>query len=64
LRKVVGRWPVVADLANHTFCGSCAHLGRTAGLRFYLHDLTVTELERRRVERSMAARQAFARYVK
>jgi hypothetical protein len=64
LRKVVGRWPTVADLAGHTFCGSCAALGRKAGLRFYLHDLTVKELERRRAERTMAARQAFARYCK
>lgn len=63
LRKALGRFPSVGDLAGHTFCGSCAALGRKAGLRFYLHDATIREMERRRAERTLTARQAFSRYL-
>lgn len=63
LRKALGRFPSVGDLAGHTFCGSCATLGRKAGLRFYLHDATIKEMERRRAERVRDARQAFSRYL-
>lgn len=63
IRKVVGRWPSVKDLADHTHCGRCAALGRKAGLRFYHYPQTVVEMERRRTERTTAARQAFKRYL-
>lgn len=63
IRKVVGRWPSVRDLADHIHCGRCAALGRKAGVRFYRYQLTVVEMERRRTERVMAARQAFQRYL-
>ena len=64
LRKVLGRLPGVGELAGHTFCAPCAGLGRKAGLRFYLHDATVKEMERRRAERASQARQAFSHYLK
>ena len=63
IRKVIGRWPTVKDLADHSHCGRCAALGRKAGLRFYRYPQTVVEMERRRAERIMAARQAFKRYL-
>ena len=64
IRRVIGRWPSMAkDLADHIHCGRCAALGRKAGLRFYHYPQTVVEMERRRVERTMAARQAFKRYL-
>jgi len=64
IRKVAGRWPSLAkDLADHIHCGRCAALGRKAGLRFYSYQKTVVEVERRRVERTQAARQAFKRYL-
>ena len=64
IRKVTGRWPSMAkDLADHIHCGRCAALGRKAGLRFYHYPQTVVEMERRRVERTQAARQAFHRYL-
>jgi len=62
VRKVVGRWPSVKDLADHIHCGRCAALGRKAGLRFYRYQQTVVEMENRRVERQQVARQAFKRY--
>ncbi|OGN00427.1 MAG: hypothetical protein A3B91_04245 [Candidatus Yanofskybacteria bacterium RIFCSPHIGHO2_02_FULL_41_29] len=62
VRKVVGRWPSVKDLADHIHCGRCAALGRKAGLRFYRYQQTVVEMENRRVERQQTARQAFKRY--
>ena len=61
IRKVVGRWPSVKDLADHIHCGRCATLGRKAGLRFYRYQQTVVEMEQRRVQRQQAARQAFKR---
>ena len=64
IRKVTSRWPSMArDLADHIHCGRCAALGRKAGLRFYRYPQTVVEMERRRAERTMAARQAFKRYL-
>ena len=64
IHKMVGRWPSMAkDLAGHIHCGRCAALGRKAGLRFYRYPQTVVEMERRRVERTTAARQAFRRYL-
>ncbi len=63
IRKVIGRWPTVKDLADHTYCGSCAALGRKADLRFYRYPGTVAEMERRRAERVLAARQTFQRYL-
>ena len=63
IRKVVGRWPSVKDLIGHVHCGRCSALGRKAGLRFYRYPQTVVEMERRRTERTMAARQAFHRYL-
>ena len=63
IRKVVGRSPSVKDLADHTHCGRCAAVGRKAGLRFYHYPQTVVEMERRRAERVMEARQAFKRYL-
>lgn len=63
IRKAAGRAPSLAkDLAGHIHCGRCANLGRKAGLRFYHYPQTVVEMERRRVERATAARQAFRRY--
>ena len=63
IRKVIGRWPTLRDLADHIHCGRCAALGRKASLRFYRYPQTVVEMERRRAERTMAARQAFKRYL-
>ena len=63
IRKVTGRWPSVKDLADHIHCGRCAALGRKAGLRFYRYPQTVAEMAKRQAERSMAARQAFKRYL-
>jgi len=64
IRRMAGRWPSMAkDLADHIHCGRCAALGRKAGLRFYRYPQTVVEMERRRAERTMAARQAFKRYL-
>ena len=64
IQKVTGRWPSMAkDLADHICCGRCAAMGRKTGLRFYSYQKTVVEVERRRVERTMAARQAFRRYL-
>ena len=64
IQKAAGRWPSLAkDLADHIHCGRCAALGRKVGLRFYHYPQTVVEMERRRVERASAARQAFQRYL-
>ncbi len=63
IRKVVGRWPSVKDLIDHIHCGRCSALGRKAGLRFYRYPQTVVEMEKRRAERTMSARQAFKRYL-
>ena len=63
IRKVTGQWPMVKNLTDHIHCGRCAALGRKAGLRFYHYPQTVVEMERRRVERTMVARQAFKRYL-
>ena len=64
VRQALGRMPSqVADLTDHTFCGRCSALGRKAGLRFYRLPATVVVMERRRVERQQAVRQAFGRYL-
>lgn len=64
LRKVLGHMPGVSDLKDHAHCGHCAHVGRKAGLRFYLHDSTVLELERRRTADVAHARQRFGHYLR
>jgi hypothetical protein len=63
IRQVTGSWPAVSDLADHTYCGRCASLGRKAGLRFHRYQQTVVWMERKRVERLNAARQVFRRYL-
>lgn len=67
VRRALGRWPLaVKDLADHTYCGHCQAIGRRVGrkegLRFFRLTETVVWMERRRVERQQAARQAFGRY--
>lgn len=64
MAKASGRWPTLAKhLTDHIHCGRCSALGRRAGLRFYSYQKTVVEMERRRIRRIMAARQAFAKYL-
>ena len=64
IKKAIGRWPTLAkDLADHIYCGRCAAFARKAGVPFYRYPQTVVEMERRRVERTQAARQAFHRYL-
>ena len=69
IRQSIGHMPTVGDLKGHTFCGRCAALGRKVELsngrrfRFYHYPATVAEMEKRRVARVMAARQAFKRYL-
>ena len=69
IRKVVGRWPSVKDLADHTHCGRCASVGRKVELspgrtlEFHRYQKTVVWLEQKRAERVMATRQAFHRYL-
>ena len=69
IRHLIGRWPTVKDLADHTYCGRCSALGRKVELpngrklEFHRYQKTVVWLEQKRAERVMAARQAFRRYL-